>query len=131
MTTADVIIDWCCRIDDAMTDLQKHSPAILSASEIVTLAIVFAIKGVGNRACDRCLQRHWRHRFPSRPHRPRWLRWFKRHRQCANHVLAAATVLGVIDRYGLEFIPRIREGRSPRQMGPQGQSNQRWIVGGQ
>lgn len=48
MTTEDFIIDLFCRIDDTMKDLNKDSQAILYPSEIVTLAILFAIKGVGN-----------------------------------------------------------------------------------
>ena len=37
---------------------------------------------------------------------------------------------GVIDTYGLERMHPIREGRSPQQIGRQGLSNHRWIVGG-
>jgi hypothetical protein len=44
--------------------------------------------------------------------------------------LAAPTVLGVIDTYGIELIHPIREGRSPQQIGRKGLSNHRWIVGG-
>jgi hypothetical protein len=44
--------------------------------------------------------------------------------------LAAPTVLGVIDTYGIELIPPMREGRSPQQIGRKGLSNHRWIVGG-
>jgi hypothetical protein len=45
--------------------------------------------------------------------------------------LAAPTVLGVIDTYGIELIHPMREGRSPQQIGRKGLSNHRWIVGGQ
>src|SRR6516164_10607505 len=44
--------------------------------------------------------------------------------------LAAPTVLGVIDTYGIELIHPTREGRSPQQIGRKGVSNHRWIVGG-
>src|SRR5215510_5955974 len=44
--------------------------------------------------------------------------------------LAAPTVLGVIDTYGIELIHPIREGCSPQQIGRKGLSNHRWIVGG-
>jgi hypothetical protein len=44
--------------------------------------------------------------------------------------LAAPTVLGVIDTYGIELIHPMREGRSPQQIGRKGLSNHRWIVGG-
>jgi hypothetical protein len=44
--------------------------------------------------------------------------------------LAAPTVLGVIDTYGIELIHPMGEGRSPQQIGRKGLSNHRWIVGG-
>src|SRR4029450_12413327 len=44
--------------------------------------------------------------------------------------LAAPTVLGVIDTYGIELIHPMREGRSPQQIGRKGLSKHRWIVGG-
>ena len=44
--------------------------------------------------------------------------------------MAAPTVLGVIDTYGIELIHPIREGQSPQQIGRKGISNHRWIVGG-
>jgi hypothetical protein len=44
--------------------------------------------------------------------------------------MAAPTVLGVADTYGIELIHPWREGRSPRQIGRKGMSNRRWIVGG-
>jgi hypothetical protein len=50
MTTEDFIITLFCRVDNAMPNAQKHSQASLYPSEVVTLAILFALKGVGNRA---------------------------------------------------------------------------------
>ena len=44
--------------------------------------------------------------------------------------LAAPTVLGVIDTYGIELIHPMHEGRSPQQIGRKGLSNHRSIVGG-
>src|SRR5437899_12350947 len=54
----------------------------------------------------------------------------KTHQDWTQVFLAAPTVLGVIDTYGIELIHPIREGRSPQQMGRKGLSNHRWIVGG-
>jgi hypothetical protein len=45
--------------------------------------------------------------------------------------LAAPTVLGVLDTYGIELIQPMREGRRPQQMGRTGLSTHRWIGGGQ
>src|SRR5438093_2167881 len=44
--------------------------------------------------------------------------------------MAAPTVLGVIDTYGIELTHPMREGRSPHQIGRKGLSNHRWMVGG-
>jgi hypothetical protein len=44
--------------------------------------------------------------------------------------LAAPTVLGIIDTYGIELIHPMREGRSSQQIGRKGRSNHRWMVGG-
>src|SRR5262249_44429791 len=52
------------------------------------------------------------------------------HEDFSDRLLAAPTVLGVIDTYGIELIHPMREGRSPQQIGRKGLSNHRWIVGG-
>ncbi len=50
MTTVDFITDLFCRVDEQMHDVPKHPQAKLHPSEIVTLALLFALKGVGPRA---------------------------------------------------------------------------------
>ena len=67
MTTEDFIIDLFCCVDDQMLDAKKHSQAGLYPSEVVTLAILFALKGVGNRAFYRWLARDYQHLFPDCP----------------------------------------------------------------
>ena len=54
----------------------------------------------------------------------------KTHHDWAQTFLASPTVLGVIDTYGIELIHPMREGRSPQQIGRQGLSNHRGMVGG-
>ena len=130
MTTQDFITELFCRVDDQMKDEPKHPQALLHPSEVVTLALVFAIKGVGNRPFYRWLRRDFRELFPGLPERTRLFRLFKTHPAWAERFLAEPTVLGVIDSYGIELIHPIREGRSPRQYGRKGLSNRRWIVGG-
>lgn len=49
MTTVDFITELFCRIDDTMKGVRKHPQALLYPSEIVTLGMLFALKGVGNR----------------------------------------------------------------------------------
>ena len=50
MTTQDFIISLFSQVDDDMIDVPKRSDANLYPSEVVTLALLFALKGVGNRA---------------------------------------------------------------------------------
>jgi len=130
MTTEDFISELFCRIDDAMKTVPKHPQASLWPSEVVTLGVLFALKGVGNRAFYRWLVRDYRALFPRLPVRTRLFRLFKTHQAWTAPFLAAPTGLGVIDTYGIELLHPIREGRSPQQIGRKGLSNYRWIVGG-
>jgi hypothetical protein len=68
--------------------------------------------------------------LPQIPERTRWARLFKTPTAWTTRFLAAPTVLGGVDSYGIALIHPMREGRSPAQIGKQGQSNPRWIVGG-
>jgi hypothetical protein len=130
MTTQDFIIALFCQVDDQMTDVSKRPDAKLSPSEVVTLALLFAIKGVGGRACYRWLTRDYATWFPQVPERTRLFRLFKTHTAWMARFLAAPTVLGVADSYGIGLVHPMREGRSPHQSGKKGKSNHRWIVGG-
>ena len=130
MTTEDFITELFCRVDHHIKQINKNRNALLHPSEIVCLAFLFAIKGVGNRAFYRWLRRDFQQLFPALPERTRLFRLFKTHRGWTARFMAEPTVLGVIDSYGIELIHPIREGRSPRQYGRKGVSNRRWIVGG-
>ncbi len=77
----------------------------------------------------RWLIRDYRVVFPKVPERTRLFRLFATHRAWADYFLANPTTLGVADSYGMERMHPMREGRSPRQIGRKGKSNQRWIVG--
>ena len=94
------------------------------------LSHLHALKGVGNRAFYRWLTRDYRPLFPRLPERTRLFRLLKTHQDWTQVFLAAPTVLGVIDTYGIELIHPMREGHSPQQIGRKGVSNHRWIVGG-
>jgi hypothetical protein len=130
MTTEEFITALFCHVDDAMTEVHKHPQAYLYPSELVTLALLFALKGVGDRALYRWLTRDWQPLFPRLPERTRLFRLFRTHRAWANRFLVDPTVLGVADTYGIELLHPMREGRSASQIGKQGTSNHRWIVGG-
>lgn len=130
MNTEHFIIDLFCRVDDLITAVQKHSQARLYPSEVVTLALLFALKGVGNRPFYRWLKRDYMHLFPKLPCRTRLFRLFNSHRKWIDCFMAQPSLIGVIDTYGIELIHPRREGRSDKQIGRKGKSNSRWIVGG-
>jgi len=130
MSTEDFIIGLFCRVDEGLGDIPKHPQASLYPSEVVTLALLFALKGVGPRAFYRWLEDDWTTLFPKLPERTRLFRLFATHRDWADAFLADPTILGVADSYGIELLHPMREGRSPQQIGRKGKSNHRWIVGG-
>jgi hypothetical protein len=130
MTTIDFITELFCRIDDAMMTVPKHPQSLLFPSEIVTLGVLFALKGVGNRQFYRWLRRDYLALFPHLPERTRLFRLFTTHRDWTDLFLAQPSLLSVIDSYGIELIHPLREGRSEQQIGKKGYSNRRWIVGG-
>ncbi len=120
-TTIDFITALFCQVDDHLSGLPKHPDARLWPSEVVTLGLLHALKGVGNRAFYRWLTRDYRALFPRLPERTRLFRLFTTHQGWTQTFLAAPTVLGVIDTYGIELIHPMREGRSPQQIGRKGQ----------
>jgi hypothetical protein len=130
MSTEEFTIALFCRVDDAMHTVPKHAQAVLYPSELVTLALLFALKGTGERAFYRWLLRDLAPLFPTLPERTRLFRLFTTHHAWVDYFLAAPTTLGVADTYGIELIHPWREGRSQRQIGRKGMSNHRWIVGG-
>jgi hypothetical protein len=129
MSTVDFIIDLFCRVDEAMLDVPKHPQAKLYPSEIVTLALLYALKGVGPRPFYRWLVRDYRPLFPKLPHRTRLFRLFATHADWSEAFLAEPTLLGVADSYGIELRHPWREDRADGQIGGKTLSNHRWIVG--
>jgi len=130
MSTVEFITALFYEVDEQLGAIPKHPEAHLWPSEVVTLGLLHALKGGGNRPFSRWLTRDYRPLFPHLPERTRLFRLLKTHHDWTQVFLAAPTVLGVIDTYGIELIHPIREGRSPQQIGRKGVSNHRWIVGG-
>lgn len=95
MTTEDFIINLFCRVDDQMGFVSKHSQAHLYPSEVVSLALLFALKGVGNRGFYRWLVRDYRHLFPHFPDRTRLFRLFNSHKRWTDSFLADHSLIGL------------------------------------
>ena len=64
MTTHDFIVALFYAVDQEMRDVPKHPEAKLYPSEVVTLALLFAVKGGGMRAFYRWLTRDYLPLFP-------------------------------------------------------------------
>ena len=116
MTTWDVIIALFDHVEEQLHDLPKHPEAHLWPSEVLTLGRLHALKGGGNRAFQRWVTRDSRPLLPCLPARPRLFRLFKPHQAWTQAFLAAPTVLGVIDTYGIERIHPLREGGAPSRL---------------
>jgi hypothetical protein len=117
MTTEDLLIQLFCLVDDAMQDKAKHSQAKLYPSELVTLGILFALKGGHFRAFYRWLSRDYADLFAGLPERTRLQRLLKTHQDWCQRLLAAPTFFTVIDSYPIELLFPIRQGRSSQQVG--------------
>src|SRR2546427_8539197 len=52
-TTIECITAFFCQVDDHLAGLPKHPEAHLWPSEVVTLGLLHALKGVGNRQIGR------------------------------------------------------------------------------
>jgi len=129
LSTVDFITELFCRIDEKMSLIDKHKQASLWPGEIVTLAMLFVLKGSSERAFYRWADRDLRPLFPGLPERTRLFRLFAAHRDWALRCLAGPTFFGVADSFGIELIQTARLGRSPRQIARRGKSARRWIAG--
>lgn len=129
MTTEDFIISLFCLVDDEMGKVAKRSDARLYPSEVVTIGLLYALKGGYFRAFYRWLKRDYEPLFGKLPDRTRMQRMLKVHRSWCNQFLAEPTFFTVIDTYGIELIHPVREGRSQQPLGKKGKSNRRWVVG--
>src|SRR4030095_390814 len=69
MTTWDLIIALFYHVEEQLHDMPKHPEAHLWPSEVVTLGLLHALKGVGNLAFHRWLTRDYRALFPRLPER--------------------------------------------------------------
>src|SRR2546422_7790665 len=71
MITVEFITALFYEVDEQLRAIPKHPEARLWPSEVVTLGLLHALKGVGNRAFYRWLTRDYRPLFPHLPERTR------------------------------------------------------------
>lgn len=131
MTTGDIILGIFCAVDDRLGTLKRHPQSKLHPSELITIGILFSLKGGHFRAFERWLRREYGTWFGDGvlPERSRLQRLLKTHHKECARFLASPTVFTVFDSYPIELIFPIREGRSDRQVGKKGRDKGRWSVG--
>jgi hypothetical protein len=131
MTTHDVMLTRCCPRDDHMAGRPTRPDATRSPRAVVTRARLCASNGGGTRAFDRWRRRADQAWLPQVPERPRGCRLGTPPAAGTAPWLAAPPRRGGADREGLACIQPRRDGRSPHPIGPNGQRQHRWLVGGQ
>jgi hypothetical protein len=131
MTTEDIILHIFCFVDDALPKLKRHSQAKLYPSELVTIGILFSLKGGFFSTFYRWLKRDYGTWFGdgSLPERTRLQRLLKTHKDWCQLLMANPTFFSVMDSYPIELLFPIRQGRSVQQVGQKNLDKGRWSVG--
>jgi hypothetical protein len=129
MTTELIIAAIFCCVDDRMRDVLRHPQAKLYPSELVTIGILFTLKGGHFSAFYRWLKRDFDALFGGLPDRTRLQRALLAHQAWCDRFLAEPTFFTVGNSYPIELLFPIREGRSRRQIGRKGKDKGRWTIG--
>jgi len=131
MTTEDIILHIFYLVATSLPAIPRHSQAKLYPSELVTVGILFALKGGHFRAFYRWLQRDYGDWFGdgTLPERTRLQRLLQTHQDWCDLLLSDPTFFTVIDSYPIELLFPIREGRSEQQVGKKGRDKGRWSIG--
>ena len=131
MTTEDIILHIFYHVATSLPEIRRHSQGKLYPSELVTIGILFALKGGYFRAFYRWLKRDYGDWFGngSLPERTRLQRLLKTHRDWCDLLLADPSFFTVIDSYPIELLFPIRQGRSKQQVGKKGRDKGRWSIG--
>src|SRR4028119_943427 len=109
--------------------MPKDPRAKLWTSELVTLGILFTLRGQSQRRFYRWLWCNFRPLFPHLPERTRLFGLLARHQSWAQRFLAQPSLINFSDSLGIELVHPHREERTKQQVGKKGKSNGRWIVG--
>jgi hypothetical protein len=129
MTTEDIIIHIFYNVDNGVGQVAKDPIAKLYPSEVVTIGILFALKGGHFRAFYRWLKRDYDKLFGGLPDRTNLMRQLCEYQHLTDLLLAQPSVLNVVDSYPMELIFPIRAGRSKQQFGAKSRDKGRWSVG--
>src|SRR3954449_9987653 len=103
MTTEEIIILIFCAVDDGLGKLPKERNARLYPSEVVTIGILFSLKGGRFRAFYRWLKRDFDRLFGGLPERSALQKQLQRHEGLADQLLAEPSLLNVMDTFPIEL----------------------------
>ena len=108
-----------------------HPQAKLSISELVTIGLLFSLKGGSFRRFYPWLVANLGDCFPTLPQRSRLQRRLLKQQALVMNFLADASLFCIADSYGVELRHPIRQFQSPKttRLGAKGKSNKRWIHG--
>ena len=129
MTTEDMIIHIFYIVDEQMKAVKRVPQTHLYPSEIVTIGVLFALKGGHFRAFYRWLKRDYAPLFAGLPDRTNLQRLLKTHQQHCDKLLADSTLFTVTDSYPIELLFPIRQGRFAQQIGKKNKDKGRWSIG--
>lgn len=129
MTTEAIILHLFCYVDDRVKGEPKAPQAKLYPSEVVTIGLLFALKGGHFRAFYRWLKRDYDRLFGGLPDRTNLQRQLAHYQHLCDSLLAGDSVLSVTDSYPIELLFPIREGRSKQQIGKKNKDKGRWSIG--
>jgi hypothetical protein len=112
-----------------MTDVPSHPQEKLTPAELVTIGLLYALKGVNQSAFYRWLFHNYGNLFPQLPERTRLFRRLATRSDWTDRFLEDAHLLAIADSYGVELIHPRRHGRDKTNQAKKGLSNHRWIAG--
>lgn len=130
MATEDIIIQIFCRVSDQMKEVPKHRQAKLYPSELVTIGLLFALKGGHFRAFYRWLTRDYDAQVSPVcliAHGCNGCWWPIRAGMSGSWLIPVSCLL--IDSFPIELLFPIREGRSPQQFGKKSKDKGRRSIG--
>jgi hypothetical protein len=114
---------------NGMLGVKKHQLSNLYPSEVVTIGILFALKGGHFRAFYRWLRRDYDELFGGLPERTVLQRQLRTQEVHTDLLIAEPSVLNVVDSFPMELIFPIWEGRSDQQYGTKNKDKGRKGVG--
>src|SRR6266496_242522 len=103
MTTEDIIIHIFYHVDNGLSNIEKHPLSKLYPSEVVTIGILFALKGGHFRAFYRWLKRDYDGLFGGLPERTVLLRQLKTQQVHTDLLMAAPSLMNVVDSFPMEL----------------------------